>query len=65
MSKFIVNNVEMVKLQRGDKSIIRPMTDYKLNKKMYDFRGFKIYEAEVKTIKEEVKKPKRRSAKKD
>ena len=65
MVKLIIDNVEMVKLQRGNKTIVRPMNDYKTNKKMYDFRGFKIYEAKVKKIKEEVKKPKRRSAKKD
>lgn len=59
--KMTDTNQQTVKLQRGNKIIERTMVDYKINKKNYDFRGFKIYEE----VKEEVKKPKRRTTKKD
>lgn len=59
--KMTNTNQQTVKLQRGNKIIERTMVDYKINKKNYDFRGFKIYEE----VKEEVKKPKRRTTKKD
>lgn len=55
------SSTQKIKLQRGNKIIERSMLDYKQNKNVYDFRGFKVYEE----AKKEDKKPKRKSTKKD
>jgi hypothetical protein len=66
----IIENKETIKLQRGNKIIERSVKDYKTNKAVYDFRGFKPIQDVVKEVKEEkvveIKpKPKRTRKKKD
>jgi len=66
----IIENKETIKLQRGNKIIERSIKDYKTNKAVYDFRGFKPIQDVVKEVKEEkvveIKpKPKRTRKKKD
>ena len=64
-AKVKINNQETVKLERNGKIITRKFLDYKTNKKIYEFRGFKLYEAKIEPIKKDIKKPKRKSSKKD
>ena len=54
MVKLILSNQKMVTLKRGNKTITRNELDYKTNKSMYDFRGFKLVEDNVKEVKEVV-----------
>jgi len=66
----IIENKETIKLQRGNKIIERSVKDYKTNKAVYDFRGFKPVQDVVKEVKEEkvveIKpKPKRTRKKKN
>ena len=66
----IIENKETIKLQRGNKIIERSVKDYKTNKAVYDFRGFKLVQDVVKEVKEEKvvelkPKPKRTRKKKD
>jgi hypothetical protein len=66
----IIENKETIKLQRGNKIIERSVKDYKTNKAVYDFRGFKPVQDVVKEVKEEKvvelkPKPKRTRKKKD
>jgi len=66
----IIENKETIKLQRGNKIIERSVKDYKTNKAVYDFRGFKPIQDVVKEVKEEkvveIKpKPKRTRKKKN
>ena len=66
----IIENKETIKLQRGNKIIERSVKDYKTNKAVYDFRGFKPIQDVVKEVKEEKvvelkPKPKRTRKKKD
>ena len=66
----IIENKETIKLQRGNKIIERLVKDYKTNKAVYDFRGFKPIQDVVKEVKEEKvvelkPKPKRTRNKKD
>ena len=63
--KVTVNNQETVKLERNGKIITRKFLDYKTNKKIYEFRGFKLYEAKIEPIKKEIKKTKRKTSRKD
>ena len=49
----IIENKETIKLQRGNKIIERSVKDYKTNKAVYDFRGFKPVQDVVKEVKEE------------
>jgi len=49
----IIENKETIKLQRGNKIIERSVKDYKTNKAVYDFRGFKPIQDVVKEVKEE------------
>ena len=49
----IIENKETIKLQRGNKIIDRSVKDYKTNKAVYDFRGFKPIQDVVKEVKEE------------
>ena len=68
MVKIIQEKEQIVKLQRGNKIIERPYKDYKTNKAVYDFRGFKPVQDVVKEVKEEKVveiKPKRTRKKKD
>lgn len=53
MVKIIQEKEQIVKLQRGNKIIERPYKDYKTNKAVYDFRGFKPVQDVVKEVKEE------------
>lgn len=66
----IIENKETIKLQRGNKIIERSVKDYKTNKAVYDFRGFKPIQDVVKEVKEEKvvelkPKPKRTRKKKE
>jgi hypothetical protein len=63
--KVTSNNQETVKLERNGKIINRKFLDYKTNKKIYEFRGFKLYEAKIEPIEKEVKKIKRKTTRKD
>ncbi len=66
----IIENKETIKLQRGNKIIERSVKDYKTNKAVYDFRGFKPVQDVVKEVKEvkqeiiEEVKPKKRNTRK-
>ena len=55
----IIENKETIKLQRGKKIIERSVLDYKTNKAVYDFRGFKLVEDVVKETKIEQPKKKK------
>jgi len=68
MVKIIEEKQQTVKLQRGNKTIIRPYVDYKINKAKYDFRGFKLVKDNVKSenvveIKPKVKRNVKRTKK--
>ena len=67
MVKIVQQKEETIKLQRGSKIIERLYKDYKTNKAVYDFRGFKPVQDVVKEEKVvEIKpKPKRTRKKKD
>ena len=54
MVKLILSNQKMINLTRGNKTIKRTIIDYKTNKAMYDFRGFKPEQDVVKEVKEVV-----------
>ena len=54
MVKLILSNEKMITLTRGNKTIKRTEIDYKTNKAMYDFRGFKPEQDVVKEVKEVV-----------
>jgi len=54
MVKLILSNQKMINLTRGNKTIKRSELDYKTNKAMYDFRGFKPEQDVVKEVKEVV-----------
>lgn len=51
MVKIIQETEQKIKLQRGTKIIERSLKDYKTNKAVYDFRGFKPMQDVVKEIK--------------
>ena len=48
MVKLVLSNEKMVTLKRGNKTITRSQLDYETNKVMYDFRGFKPVQDDVK-----------------
>ena len=48
MVKLVLSNETMVTLKRGNKTITRSQLDYETNKVMYDFRGFKPVQDDVK-----------------
>tara|TARA_R110000803_G_scaffold168899_1_gene231925 strand:+ start:311 stop:571 length:261 start_codon:yes stop_codon:yes gene_type:complete len=52
MIKVRLSSEKIIKLQRGNKIISRSELDYGSNKKMYDFRGFKPVQDNVKEVKE-------------
>jgi hypothetical protein len=60
MVKIIQDAEQKIKLQRKNKIIERSLKDYKTNKAVYDFRGFKPIQDVVKED-----KPKRTRKKKD
>jgi len=54
MVKLVIPSTEKVSLQRGNKIIQRPRVDYETNKAVWNFRGFKLVEDNVKEVKEVV-----------
>ena len=48
MVKLVLSNETMVTLKRGNKTITTSELDYQTNKAMYDFRGFKPVQDDVK-----------------
>ena len=70
MVKLKIQNNSKIKLQKGDRIIERNYIDYKNNKTVWEFRGFKPVQDDVKEVKEEKvvelkPKPKRTRKKKD
>ena len=56
MVKLVIPSTEKVSLKRGNKIIQRPRVDYETNKSVWDFRGFKLVQDNVKeNIKENIK----------
>jgi|TARA_R100000479_G_C6213334_1_gene139005 putative NADH-flavin reductase len=47
----ITHSTNKVKLQKGNKIIERDIVDYKTNKAMWDIRGFKVVQDEIKEVK--------------
>ena len=64
MVKIVQNKEPRIKLQRGDKVIDRSLKDYQANKSVYDFRGFKPVQDDVKEEKVVELKPKKRKTRK-
>ena len=56
----IIENKQIIKLQRGNKIIERSILDYETNKAVYDFRGFKPIQDDVKEEKVVKIKPKKK-----
>jgi len=48
MVKLVIPSTEKVSLKRGNKIIQRPRVDYETNKSVWDFRGFKLVQDNVK-----------------
>ena len=67
MVKLKIQNNSKIKLQKGDRIIERNYIDYKNNKTVWEFRGFKPVQDDVKEEKvvELKPKPKRTRKKKD
>ena len=70
MLKLKIQNNSKIKLQKGDRIIERNYIDYKNNKTVWEFRGFKPVQDVVKEVKEEKvvelkPKPKRTRKKKN
>ena len=64
MVKIVQDKEARIKLQRGNKIIDRSLKDYQANKSVYDFRGFKPVQDDVKEEKVvELKKRKTRKKK--
>ena len=55
MVKIVQDKQDKVKLQKGNKIIERTILEYKTNKAVWDFRGFKPEQDVVKEVKEVVK----------
>jgi len=51
MVKIVEDKQDKVRLQRGNKIIERTILEYKTNKAVWDFRGFKPMQDVVKEIK--------------
>ena len=65
MVKIVQDKEARIKLQRGNKVIDRSLKDYQANKSVYDFRGFKPVQDDVKEEKVvELKSKKRKTRKK-
>ena len=52
MIKLKIQNDSKIKLQKGDRIIERNYIDYKINKAVWEFRGFKPIQDVVKEVKE-------------
>tara|TARA_B100001939_G_C16939027_1_gene617440 strand:- start:1868 stop:2089 length:222 start_codon:yes stop_codon:yes gene_type:complete len=65
MIKIKENNSELITLVKGNKKIQRPYIDYKTNQKMWEFRGYKVEQNDVKEEKVVQLKPKKKRKKKD
>ena len=48
MVKLVIPSTEKVSLKRGNKIIQRSRVDYETNKSVWDFRGFKLVQDNVK-----------------
>ena len=48
MVKLVIPSTEKVSLKRGNKIIQRPRVDYETNKAVWNFRGFKLVQDNVK-----------------
>jgi len=64
MIKFKLDNLQKIKLQKGNKIIERPFSDYQTNKNVWEFRGFKPIQDVVKEDKVVELKPKKRKTRK-
>ena len=64
MIKFKLDNLQKIKLQKGNKIIERPFSDYQTNKNVWEFRGFKPIQDVVKEDKVIELKPKKRKTRK-
>ena len=64
MVKIIETKSDTIKLQKGNKIIERSALDYKTNKSVWDFRGFKPVQDDVKEEKVVQLKPKKRKTRK-
>jgi hypothetical protein len=53
MIKLKIQNDSKIKLQKGDRIIERNYIDYKINKAVWEFRGFKPIQDVVKEVKED------------
>ncbi len=62
--KIIETKSDTIKLQKGNKIIERSALDYKTNKSVWDFRGFKVVQDDVKEEKVVQLKPKKRKTRK-
>jgi len=64
MVKIKLENTAKIKLQKGNKIIERNYIDYENNKKVWDFKGYKPVENNVKEDKVVELKPKKRKTRK-
>ena len=64
MIKFKLDNLQKIKLQKGNKIIERPFSDYQTNKNVWEIRGFKPQQDVVKEDKVVELKPKKRKTRK-
>ena len=64
MVKIKLENTSKIKLQKGNKIIERNYIDYENNKKVWDFKGYKPVENNVKEEKVVELKPKKRKTRK-
>jgi len=62
--KIKVESTATIKLQKGNKIIERPFSDYQTNKNVWEFRGFKPIQDVVKEDKVIELKPKKRKTRK-
>ena len=65
MVKIIQDSEQKIKLQKGNKIIERTLKEYKTNIKVWNFRGFKPVQDNVKEDKVVEIKPKKIKRKKD
>ena len=65
MVKIIQDSEQKIKLQKGNKIIERTLKEYKTNIKVWNFRGFKPVQDNVKEDKVVEIKPKKTRKKKD
>ena len=64
MIKIQDKKPSLVTLVKGNKKIQRPYIDYKTNQRMWEFRGYKVEENNVKDKKVVELKPKKKKGKK-